>query len=44
MDEELGFVGDVGASEFVPEVVDGRLRIAEEGKSGSPLGVHDTGG
>jgi hypothetical protein len=24
--------------------VDGRLRIAEEGKSGSPLGVHDTGG
>jgi 2-phosphosulfolactate phosphatase len=39
MDEELGFVGDVGASEFVPEVVNGRLRIAEEGKSGSPLGV-----
>ena len=44
MDEELGFVGDVGASQFVPEVVDGRLRIAEEGKRGSPLGVHDTGG
>jgi 2-phosphosulfolactate phosphatase len=39
MDEELGFVGDVGGSEFVPEVVDGRLRIAEGGKSGLPLGV-----
>ena len=39
MDEELGFVGDVGGSELVPEVVDGRLRIAEGGKSGLPLRV-----
>jgi 2-phosphosulfolactate phosphatase len=35
MAEELEFVGNVGASELVPEVVEGRLRRAVE-KDGSP--------
>ena len=35
MDEELGFVGYVGASEVVPEVVEGKLRPASPTRSGS---------
>src|ERR671932_2225638 len=35
--EEFEFVGDVGASELVPRVVDGRLRAVEDSQSSPPL-------
>ena len=34
--ETFEFAGDVGASELVPEVVDGRLRAVEDEESGTP--------
>ena len=34
--EELEFVGDVGASSLVPEVAEGRLRVAQDPRSGPP--------
>jgi 2-phosphosulfolactate phosphatase len=37
------FVGDVGASELVPEVVGGRLRRADESEDSPPLKVSDAG-
>ena len=36
MEEAFDFVGDVGASDLVPEVVNGRLRVAGDEKSGLP--------
>jgi 2-phosphosulfolactate phosphatase len=38
MEEELEFVGDMGASGLVPEVVDGRLRPAKGSTKGSKEG------
>ncbi len=43
MVEEFEFVADVGASDLVPEVVEGRLRAAQEQGSGPPLEVTDAG-
>ena len=40
MTEELEFVGDVGASELVPEVVEGKLRPASLAGS-QPSAVSD---
>jgi hypothetical protein len=37
------FVGEVGASDLIPEVVGGRLRRAEEPESSPPLKVSDAG-
>lgn len=42
MVEEFEFVGNVGASDLVPEVVEGRLRAVEDPQSGSSL-VSGTG-
>jgi 2-phosphosulfolactate phosphatase len=42
--EEFEFVGDVGASDLVPEVVEGELRVAEEPpRSEPPPVISDTG-
>src|SRR5215210_632301 len=41
--EEFEFVGDVGASDLVPEVVEGELRVAEEPLSEPPPVTSDTG-
>jgi len=41
---EFEFVGDVGASDLVPEVVEGRLRVVEDPRNGPPLEVSDAGG
>jgi 2-phosphosulfolactate phosphatase len=40
---EFEFVGNVGVSEVVPEVVDGKLRTVEDPRSGSPPVVSDAG-
>jgi 2-phosphosulfolactate phosphatase len=40
--EELEFVGDLGASILVPEVVEGRLRVAQDPCSGPPQETHIT--
>jgi 2-phosphosulfolactate phosphatase len=42
MVEEFEFVGNVGVSDLVPEVVEGRLRAVEDPQSGSPI-VSGTG-
>lgn len=44
MVEEFEFVGDVGASDLVPEVLDGQLHAVDDPQSGPPLEMSDAGG
>ena len=43
MVEEFEFVGHVGASDLVPEVAEGRLRVVKDPRSGPPLEASDAG-